>query len=101
MSKPVVSQPDLFGGHVMARRTDGDGSHQAADEMQRSGKAKVQRLEVLRALRRFPGSTSRQLAELGRIDRYTTARRLPELEVEGLVKRLQFDGREIAWFPTI
>ena len=99
--KPTVSQPDLFSGHVMARATDGPGSHIAADAMQTSGKAKIQRQSVLAALRRYPGSTSRQLAQLSGLDRYVTARRLPELAVEGTVRRVQPEGAEIVWWPAV
>ena len=99
--KPTVSQPDLFGGHVMARSSDGAGSHLAADEMQSTGRAKAQRIAVLAALRRFPGSTSRQLAQLADLDRYVTARRLPELEVERYVRRIQPEGGQIVWWPTL
>jgi hypothetical protein len=47
-----------------------------------------QRIDVYHGLRRFPGATSRELADkMGLPDRMVTARRLPELEQAGWVCR--------------
>lgn len=43
--------------------------------------------EVVRALARHPKVTSMELAQLVQMDRHLIARRLPEAEKEGLVKR--------------
>jgi hypothetical protein len=100
--KPQVldTQLGLFTAHPMARLTDHDSSHAAADRMQESGCARAQRDLVLALVRRYPGSTSLQLAELGRIDRYIPGRRLSELKKEGRVEAVKPEGKEIQWFPT-
>ncbi|OFW99283.1 MAG: hypothetical protein A3E78_11900 [Alphaproteobacteria bacterium RIFCSPHIGHO2_12_FULL_63_12] len=98
--KPQVSQLGLFGGHPMARATDHDSSHAAADKLEASGKAQVQRNLVLSLVQRWPGMSSGQLARLGAVDRYVVARRLPELRSEGKVSAVKPAGKEITWFPT-
>ena len=82
------------------RRTDGPGSHEAADELERSGRAASQHRRVLATVRSYPGLTSRQLSAAdGGLDRYAYARRLPELERRGLVKRQQAKAGQARWFP--
>ena len=98
--KPQVSQLGLFGGSPMARASDHDSSHIAADKLESSGKAQVQRELVLRLVQRWPGMSSGQLARLGAMDRYVVARRLPELRSEGKVNAVKPAGKEITWWPT-
>lgn len=69
----------------MARRTDPAPSHAAARHMIDSGKLTDQQQKAFDLVKRFPGCTSDELAEKGDIDRYQLARRLPELERDGLV----------------
>lgn len=71
----------------IARLSDPETSHQAAREITSSGERDRQARLVLAALRNLPGSTSAELAYYQGIDRYITARRLPELESIGAVKR--------------
>ena len=61
-------------------------SYEAEEKVTKSGKRSRQAMEVFEVLKRHNGSTS---AELGFImnDRYLPARRLPDLEKAGLVKR--------------
>jgi len=87
-------RPGLF----PARNTDPQSSKDAAAEHVANGRRDIECEVVLEALRRFPGSTSRELAvDAERIGlqllgqerdewRYTLARRLPELEDAGLVR---------------
>ncbi len=89
----------LFGGRPMARRSDHDSSHAAADRLEASGAAASQRAKALELVRRFPGMSSLQLARLGKVDRVMLARRLPELRRDGLVECVRAAGREIQWFP--
>jgi len=56
-------------------------------ELQRSGKWTGQKRRVFDALRRNPGLTSAEIANLMGGDRYIPSRRLPDLERAGLVKR--------------
>jgi hypothetical protein len=70
----------------IARSFDPDTSFRAAEQVTASGKRDQQAQEVLRRLKEHPGSTSAELAGLG-MDRYVAARRLPELERLGLVRK--------------
>jgi hypothetical protein len=74
--------PDLT-APPRASATDPWTSLAAAREVTDTGQAATEAAEVLAALRRFPGSTSRELAVFSKIDRYTVARRLPELRHQG------------------
>jgi DNA-binding MarR family transcriptional regulator len=92
MPPPVREQPP------MARRTDPLSSHAAADRMQESGAAESQRRKALEAVKEYPGSTSKELAERCHLDRYMLARRLPELSRMGLIVRVERkDARELRW----
>jgi hypothetical protein len=82
-------QLDAF-DHVHFARTrtgDASSSHEAADLMERTGKAKQQAEQVLAALKKLTNATSMELARYSGIDRYVVARRLPELHDAGLVTR--------------
>lgn len=79
-----MNQLDIF---ASARHSDPISSHHAAAEMQRTGAARAQAERVLSAIRRYPGSTSAELAKSAHIERYCVARRLPELETLGLVRK--------------
>jgi DNA-binding MarR family transcriptional regulator len=76
----------LLTGHP-ARRTDPASSHVAAREITRSGLRAAQAEQVSLALTLWPGHTSRELASRAHLDRHMVARRLPELERAGTVKR--------------
>jgi hypothetical protein len=82
-----VEQPVLWDKPPRARKTDPISSHLAADELERSGRLNVQQALALAAVRKCPGRSSRELGRLSPLDRYQLARRLPELETLGLVKR--------------
>lgn len=85
-----------------ARRADPDSSHEAADALEASGRAEIQMQAVLAGVRRFPGRSSRQLADLldapyGLSDDewyHAIARRLPELRQRGFVVRNGKGGDE-------
>ena len=70
-----------------ARSTDSISSHCAAAALEASGRGRLQAERVLAALLKYPNSTSRELAEFARLDRYEVARRLPELHAVHLVAR--------------
>lgn len=71
--------------HLPARNTDPDTSHEAAHELVDSGAQAQQQAQVATAVRQYPGLTSRELAFSAGLDRHMVARRLPELESDGLV----------------
>lgn len=82
----MSGQLDFGFAVARARRTDPVTSHEAAGAVERSGRASVQRGQALDAVRRHPGRTSQELAELTGLDRYMLARRLPELREDLLVR---------------
>jgi DNA-binding MarR family transcriptional regulator len=87
------------------RRQDPDSSRQAADLMKDSGQLDGQRAQVREALINHPGSTSAELARKTGLDRYVIARRLPDLEHDGLAFRgpirtcLARGTNAMTWFP--
>lgn len=90
----MTEQLDLFGGvnemvakPAAARRTDPESSHEAADRMNQG--AAQRNVEIVTdAVWKWPGRTSRELSELiGDLDRWEVARRLPNAETRGNVKR--------------
>ena len=89
----------------IARRSDEDTSHEAADAITASGARDSQQAAVLAVVCRHPGLTSREMALHG-IDRYIAGRRLPELEAGGYVRRADkrvcsvTGRRAMTWQPT-
>lgn len=87
----------------LSRTTDPLSSHLAAEELQSSGRRETQCRLVLEWVERFPDRTSAELARWGDLDRYMVARRLPDLERQGLVKKsgmrpCQTNGRQaVTW----
>lgn len=81
----------LFTDHP-ARCTDPVTSSIAADKITRSGVRGRQAAQVLDALRAYGlPVTSAELAVLADLDRYMVARRLPDLERQGHVTRMDYD----------
>jgi hypothetical protein len=72
---------------IPARSTDPISSTLAAEELIESGRQHTQQNDVYRAVREHPGMTSRELAQAMGGDRYTYARRLPEIECKRLVRK--------------
>jgi len=69
-----------------ARNTDPVTSFLAAEQAERDGTISRQAAEVLAAVERFPGRTSKELSKLSGLDRFAIARRLPELRDAGHLK---------------
>jgi predicted transcriptional regulator len=63
-----------------SRHSDPDTSHQAAEQIRKSGALGRQQRAVLEAVRANPGKTAVELARLAGMDRYAVSRRLPELQ---------------------
>lgn len=72
-------------GVAKARTKDPETSHLAAEKVESSGKGQTDRDICLALVKRHPGSTSAEIASMGRLDRYIPSRRLPELRELGLV----------------
>lgn len=94
MSLPAPQTP-------IARRSDPESSKAAAREITESGLRVRQQTEVLRLVRAYPNRTSLELAQHGSLDRYVIARRLPELEQAGLVKRGEMRRCSIGARPAL
>lgn len=90
----------------IARRTDPESSHLAAEHVTRSGARAHQQAQAIAAVRAYPGMTSFELAMRTDLDRYMLARRLPEVVCAGLVrkgdsKRCSVTGRlALTWWAT-
>jgi hypothetical protein len=90
----------------LARRTDPRSSHEAAKRNVLSGANATQKQKVLAGLKKNIGMTSAELADAIGMDRYVVARRLPDLERDGLAERgSERDceakgGPAITWWPT-
>lgn len=72
--------------HARARRTDPSTSHQAAFDVESTGSAESQRARCLEIVRKNPGLTAPEIAELAHVDRYVASRRLPDLRELGHVR---------------
>lgn len=107
----METQLDLLSHAPIARRHDPDTSHEAAEHVTKNGTRARQQQAVLDLVRRFPGHTSAELAiksELagGDIDRWTAARRLPELRSTWIVKNGEprecgvTGRRALVWYPA-
>jgi CRP-like cAMP-binding protein len=90
----------------IARKSDPDSSRQAAESITASGKRDAQAAGVRALVRSHEGYTSAELADLSGYDRYMVARRLPELEKLGLVRKgtpraCSTTGKSATtWWPT-
>lgn len=70
-----------------AANADPATSHEAAAFVERTGLAAKQAAQVAEAVKTTPGLTSAELAVRHGLDRHMVARRLPECERDGLVRR--------------
>ncbi len=92
-------------GQASARKTDPSTSHEAAANVEASGKAATQRERCHKAVLRSPGCTA------GEVDyiigeQHVACRRLPELRQRGLIhngptrKCTQKKTNMMTWWPT-
>lgn len=90
MSQPMLFTPVVHGGFLSrgpaAATADPVTSHLAAEAVTKSGERDRQAMQVLEAVRQFPGRTSRELAAASGLDRYVCGRRLGELRSAGFVR---------------
>jgi hypothetical protein len=71
----------------LAHRGDPQTSRDAAEHLQRSGRLATQQQAVLEALRQCDGATHAELGAFMGLHWLTPARRLPELERAGFVRK--------------
>jgi len=79
-------RPTLF-DQPLSHRNDPATSYEAAGDVKRSDTFKRQKDAVYETLKRHNGRTSAELAYIMDVDRWLTARRLPDLKREGKVKQ--------------
>ena len=81
-------------------------SYESAEQLEESGRFQKQKSLVYRAIKARNGLTSAELANRMGVSRYLTARRLPDLMREGLVKQgpvrmCRATGRKcVTWFTS-
>lgn len=86
-----------------ARGTDPLSSWEAAEKLERSGKAADQRAIAVEAVTINPGRTSFELSKLCSLDRHQIARRLPECKSlrKGEPRRCMVTGNNaVTWWPA-
>ncbi len=71
----------------LARTTDDATSHEAAERMVRTGELNEQCKEVLVALRKYPGLTSKELAAASGLDRHKVGRRMSDLVANDVARK--------------
>lgn len=81
------AQMYLTAATPIARASDPLSSHLAAEHVTKTGARAHQQNQAAEAVKQFPGLTSFELAMKTGIDRYTLARRLPECETAGRVRK--------------
>lgn len=87
-----------------SRSTDPESSRESEQHMNDSGERDRQRQRVLEAVQQHSGLTTKHLAQRTGMDRHMVARRMPELERHGLVRRGPVvsdpgDGRQgVTWW---
>lgn len=101
---PAVPEVDRA---IIAANADPKTSHLAAEEFTKSGARKRQKTTVLELLRiavNRHGGMSRTSAELAAewgMDRHAVARRLPDLEADGLVRRMGVRNCGVGGGPAV
>ena len=91
---------------ALARNTDPSTSHQAADEVEASGRAASQRHLCLLEVWKKPGRTAAEIAQAANLERHVPSRRLPELRKAGLVRAGEdrvcavTGNPSMTWFPV-
>lgn len=83
-----------------SRRSDPPSSKRAEDQMRKSGALRGQALIAFELVKQFPGRSSLELADLGTLDRFQLARRLPELREMGKVRVTQFGKEDQRWWAV-
>jgi predicted transcriptional regulator len=83
---PVTPNPPEERG-PLSHRGDPETSREAAEQLRKSGRLAAQQRAVLEALRECDGATHAELGRFMERDWLVAARRLPELERMGLVRK--------------
>ena len=85
----------------ITHHVDSAGAKSAADRITRSGKRTANKQRVLDAVYRWPGLTTKQIANFIDMDRHEVARRMSDLHHAGKVERGPLaDSGEYTWFTA-
>jgi DNA-binding MarR family transcriptional regulator len=71
----------------VSRSYDPYSSHEAENEINKTGSRAAHQKIILEAVRRYPGHTSKELTRFCDLDRYQIARRLADLENAGYIEK--------------
>jgi len=90
------------------RRSDPETSREAADHMERTGKAKTHKMMCLAVVQEKPGLTAAEIAVEAGLERHEASRRLPNLRDEdhsvynGAARECTVVGnRSMTWYPCL
>lgn len=112
-TQPSLAFDSFFGGESQgvplspeqclpprSRTNDPASSKRAEESAKRSGTMRGGRVLAMELVEKYPGRTSKQLAELGTLDRHMLAKRLPELRAMGLARTTQIGNGDLQWWPN-
>ena len=85
---------------TLSRGLDPPSSHAAAEGITRSGSRESMKSRVLKALHRWPGSTSKELAALMDVPHAPVHKRLPDLRGDGKARSIRFGSDAMVWYAT-
>ncbi len=83
----------------LARNTDPESSHEAADLLRESGELTRQEQLVADLVHRFPGRTGRELAAESGTDYHLIMRRVRDLERKRAIHETKAKGESTRWWP--
>lgn len=69
--------------------------------MRKTGSLRGQALVVLEAMKRHPGLSSKQLAEVEVLDRHVVARRCPDLWRAGVALKVETLSSDVKWYAIL
>jgi len=84
----------------LTRRSDPQSSKRAAKEVVENGTVRNHEEIIVDLLRMYPGSTTKQLASYGPLDRVQIARRMKELEKKKVVRRASEGSEDCKWWAV-
>jgi hypothetical protein len=84
-----------------SRRSDPASSKRAEDQLRQSGALNGQLLTAYEAMKRHPGKSSRETAEITGLDRYMLARRYADLFRTGKALKVEIGKRDVLWYAIL
>lgn len=97
----VFSQPRLDFSRPLSARKDPASSRVAERKVRKSGQARGEALELLAAIKRHPGMSTKQIAKVENMDRYMCGRRASTLWQNGLVIRGESKTQQLKFWAIL